>query len=126
MEYEPDLPTLLAAADLVLCRSGATSIAEITVLGVPSVLVPLPGAPGDHQTANARHLVEAGGALLLPDDELDGPALAELLGPLLGDPERLGTMATAARTAGRPEAADRLADLIAHYAAPRREDGPDA
>jgi len=126
VEYEHDLPTLLAAADLVLCRSGATSIAEITVLGVPSVLVPLPGAPGDHQTANARHLVEAGGALLLPDDELDGPALAELLGPLLADPERLGTMAAAARAAGRPEAADRLADLIAHHAAPRREDGPDA
>ena len=61
VDYEHDLPTVLAAADLVVCRSGATTVAELAVLGVPAVLVPLPGAPGDHQTANARQHADAGG-----------------------------------------------------------------
>ena len=66
IEYEDDMATVFAAADLVICRSGATSGAELAVTGTPSVLIPLPGAPGDHQTANAQALERAGGAELIP------------------------------------------------------------
>ena len=72
MRYEDDMPTVYAAADLIVCRSGASTVAELAVAGVPSVLVPLPHAPGDHQTANARAMVDAGGALLLADADADG------------------------------------------------------
>tara|TARA_Y100001001_G_scaffold100382_1_gene98070 strand:- start:562 stop:1716 length:1155 start_codon:yes stop_codon:yes gene_type:complete len=124
--YEHDMPTLLAAADLVVCRSGATSVAELAVLGIPSVLVPLPGAPGDHQTANARHLAGTGGAVLLPDADLDGSALEEVLGELLSDSGRRDAMAEAARSVAIPDAADRVVDLILRHAAGRCDDVRDA
>ena len=124
--YEHDMPTLLAAADLVVCRSGATSVAELAVLGIPSVLVPLPGAPGDHQTANARHLAGTGGAVLLPDADLDGSALKEVLGELLSDSGRRDAMAEAARSVAIPDAADRVVDLILRHAAGRCDDVRDA
>jgi undecaprenyldiphospho-muramoylpentapeptide beta-N-acetylglucosaminyltransferase len=124
--YEHDMPTLLAAADLVVCRSGATSVAELAVLGVPSVLVPLPGAPGDHQTANARHLAGSGGAVLLADTDLDGSALEEVLGELLSDAGRRDAMAEAARCMAIPDAADRVVDLILRHAAGRCDDVRDA
>ena len=124
--YEYDMPTLLAAADLVVCRSGATSVAELAVLGIPSVLVPLPGAPGDHQTANARHLAGTGGAVLLPDADLDGSALEEVLGELLSDAGRRDAMAEAARSVAIPDAADRVVDLILRHAAGRCDDVRDA
>ena len=124
--YEHDMPTLLAAADLVVCRSGATSVAELAVLGVPSILVPLPGAPGDHQTANARHLAGTGGAVLLPDADLDGSALEEVLGELLSDAGRREVMAEAARSVAIPDAADRVVDLILRHAAGRCDDVRDA
>jgi|TARA_B100001105_G_scaffold32708_1_gene22923 undecaprenyldiphospho-muramoylpentapeptide beta-N-acetylglucosaminyltransferase len=124
--YEHDMPTLLAAADLVVCRSGATSVAELAVLGVPSVLVPLPGAPGDHQTANARHLSESGGAVLLADADLDGSTLDGILGRLLADAPRRDSMAASARSTALPDAADRVVDLILRHATGRCEDVPDA
>jgi UDP-N-acetylglucosamine--N-acetylmuramyl-(pentapeptide) pyrophosphoryl-undecaprenol N-acetylglucosamine transferase len=76
------------------------------------VLVPLPGAPGDHQTHNALALVEAGAGVLVPDAECDGARLAAELESLLGDPVRLRAMGAAAAGVGRPDAADRLADLV--------------
>jgi len=113
VEYEVDMPTVLCAADLVVCRAGATSVAELSALGVPSILVPLPGAPGDHQTANARYLEDAGGALLIPDLELDGDRLGVEMAALLTDVGRLAAMAHGARSVGRPDAADRVAAVIA-------------
>jgi UDP-N-acetylglucosamine:LPS N-acetylglucosamine transferase len=110
--YEDDMPTLYAAADLVLCRSGATSVAELAVVGLPSVLVPLPGAPGDHQTANARALVDAGAAVLVPDPQCDAARVDAELGSLLGEPALLARMAVAARSAARPDAGDRVAELV--------------
>ena len=124
--YEYDMPTLLAAADLVVCRSGATSVAELAVLGVPSVLVPLPEAPGDHQTANARHLAGTGGAVLLPDADLDGSALEEILDELLSDAGRGDVRAEAARSVAIPDAADRVVDLILRHAAGRCDEVRDA
>ena len=112
VKYETDMPTVLRAADLVVCRAGATSVAELSALGVPSILVPLPGAPGDHQMANARYLEDAGGALLVSDPELDGDRLGVEMEALLADAGRLEAMANGARSVGRPDAADRVVALI--------------
>ena len=117
VRYEHDMPTVFAAADLVVSRAGASTTAELAVVGVPSILVPLPGAPGDHQTANAQALVRAGGARLVPDGELDGNRLAAELNELVGHDDLLDRMATAAATVGRRDAADHVARLMEEHAA---------
>ena len=101
-----------AAADLVLCRSGASTIAELSALGLPSVLVPYPHATADHQMANARELEAAGGGVVLPDAELGATAVVGAVQPLLRDPDALASLARGARAFGRPDAALRLAELI--------------
>ena len=101
-----------AAADVVLCRAGASSIAELTVLGLPSVLVPYPHATADHQTANARDLEQAGGARVLADADVDATTLRDAVAPLLTDPDRARRMGAAAAGFGRPHAADAVADLV--------------
>jgi undecaprenyldiphospho-muramoylpentapeptide beta-N-acetylglucosaminyltransferase len=116
VRYEHDMPTVYAAADLVVCRSGASTIAELAVAGVPSVLVPLPHAPGDHQTANARAMVDAGGALLLADADADADRVGETLDALVRDRGRREDMARAARSLARPDAAERVADLVERHA----------
>jgi UDP-N-acetylglucosamine--N-acetylmuramyl-(pentapeptide) pyrophosphoryl-undecaprenol N-acetylglucosamine transferase len=115
--FVDDMPSLYAAASVVVCRAGAVTVAELSVAGVPAVLVPLPGAPGDHQTHNALSRAEAGAAVLLPDAECSGRRLAEILEPLLGDPVGLTKMAAAARGLGRPNAAARVAELVEIHAA---------
>ena len=112
LSYEDRMPDLYAATTVAVCRAGATTVAELAAAGVPSVLVPLPGAPGDHQTRNAQALVDAGAAVLVPDAECTGARLAAELEPLLADPARLEAMAAAARTLARPDAADALAELV--------------
>ena len=101
-----------AAADLVLCRAGASTIAELCAVGVASILVPYPHAAADEQTANARALADAGAALVVADAELEGALLADTCGPLLADGERLLQMGGAARRLGRPDAAAAVADLV--------------
>lgn len=115
IEYEDDMPALYAAADAVLCRSGATSVAELAVIGIPAVLVPLPGAPGDHQTANAMALVNAGAAVIVADAELTSTRLIDEVESLRGSSQRLLEMATSSGDVARPDAADRLADLVEQY-----------
>lgn len=115
VEYEDRSDLLLAAADLFVGRSGGT-VAELTTVGVPSVLVPLPSAPADHQTANAAALVDAGAARLLVDGDCDGEHLAELLVDLVDTPGRLEAMAAAAAELGHPDAAARVADLLEEHA----------
>jgi UDP-N-acetylglucosamine--N-acetylmuramyl-(pentapeptide) pyrophosphoryl-undecaprenol N-acetylglucosamine transferase len=110
--YEDDMPTLYAAADIALCRSGATSVAELAAVGLPSVLVPLPGAPGDHQSANARYLVDAGAAVLLPDPQCDARRVDAEVGGLLREPALLARMAAAARSVARLDAGDHVARLV--------------
>jgi undecaprenyldiphospho-muramoylpentapeptide beta-N-acetylglucosaminyltransferase len=110
--YEEHMAELYGAADVVVCRAGAMTVAELAVAGVPAVLVPLPGAPDDHQTANARALVDAGAAVLLADADCEAPRLGPLLDELLDDPDRRAAMAEAARRLGRPGAAERVADLV--------------
>lgn len=112
VDYEHHMPRALLAADLVICRSGASSVAELAAVGVPSVLVPLPGAPGDHQTANAAALVGAGAAVMVPDVELDGARLVAELDALMSDPLRLSMMAAAAAAVAHRDAAARVGSLL--------------
>lgn len=87
-----DMPTVLRAADLVVARAGAMTIAELTACGKPAILIPLPTAIYDHQTKNAREMEAAGGAIMLPQADLTGARLSELIGTILRDPQRLETM----------------------------------
>ncbi|MEI2653445.1 MAG: UDP-N-acetylglucosamine--N-acetylmuramyl-(pentapeptide) pyrophosphoryl-undecaprenol N-acetylglucosamine transferase [Microthrixaceae bacterium] len=112
VEYEEHMDQLLAAADVAVCRSGGTTVAELAVVGLPSILVPLPIAPGDHQRHNARALVDVGSAVLLDDADCTTDGLAAVLGPLVDEPARLDAMARDAWTIGRPHAAADAADLL--------------
>ena len=116
VRYDDDMPATLAAADLVVARAGATTVAELAVVGVPSVLVPLPIATADHQTANARHLVDLGAARLVPDAELDVDRLEAELAPLLGDRAALAAMGEKAKALGHRDAAARVAALVEEHA----------
>jgi UDP-N-acetylglucosamine--N-acetylmuramyl-(pentapeptide) pyrophosphoryl-undecaprenol N-acetylglucosamine transferase len=107
----------LARAHLMVGRAGASTVCEIAVAGRPAVLVPLRIALDDDQGQNARLLADAGGAVVLREDELTTERLAETLGGLLSDPAQLARMAAAARSVARPDAADRLADLVETVAA---------
>lgn len=101
----------LAAADLAVARAGG-GVQELLVAGLPSVLVPYPHATADHQVRNARWVERAGAAVVVPDDELDGPRLTREVEALLGAPQRMAEMAKAAAAAARPDAAERVADEL--------------
>jgi UDP-N-acetylglucosamine--N-acetylmuramyl-(pentapeptide) pyrophosphoryl-undecaprenol N-acetylglucosamine transferase len=101
-----------AVADLVVCRAGASSVAEIAVCGLPSLLVPYPYATGHHQDANARALVRAGAAAVVADDALTGPLLASRIRELLGDASRRRLMGERAAAWSRPDAAEALARVV--------------
>jgi UDP-N-acetylglucosamine--N-acetylmuramyl-(pentapeptide) pyrophosphoryl-undecaprenol N-acetylglucosamine transferase len=116
VRYEDDMPKALAAADLAVCRSGSGTCFELAAVGLPAVLVPSPHVTADQQTANARRLVEAGAARLVPDAELDGPRLAQEVGALLDDDAARASMAAAARAWARPEAAAHIARLALEQA----------
>ncbi|MXZ53291.1 MAG: undecaprenyldiphospho-muramoylpentapeptide beta-N-acetylglucosaminyltransferase [Acidimicrobiaceae bacterium] len=123
--YENDMAAVYTAADLVVGRAGATTVAEVAAVGVPAVLVPLPGAPGDHQTANARRLEAIGGAVRVSDEDLDATRLVTEVDALLEDPDRLDSMAGAARSLARPDAAGAVVDLLescARYPSPHRSE----
>ncbi|RCV50229.1 UDP-N-acetylglucosamine--N-acetylmuramyl-(pentapeptide) pyrophosphoryl-undecaprenol N-acetylglucosamine transferase [Marinitenerispora sediminis] len=105
-----ELPDVLALADVVVSRSGAGTIAELTALGKAAVLIPLASSAGNEQAHNARHLQDAGAAVALP--EVTPDILRAAVGPLLADPGRRAAMAERARAHGRPDAADRLVDVV--------------
>ena len=109
--YTDRLAAAMAAADLVVARSGG-SVAELAALGKPAILVPYPYATADHQRKNARWMVDGGAALLVDDAELGGDLLRRLVADLLGDPGRLAAMAVASAALGRPDATSRVVDEI--------------
>ena len=115
LAFVDDMAGAYANADLLICRSGASTVAELAAVGVAAVLVPFPYAVDDHQTTNARFLVDRGGAMLIPQPELAPEKLAELLQTL--NRERLLTMARAARAAGKPEATREVAEVCMGLAA---------
>ncbi|MBP3884617.1 MAG: UDP-N-acetylglucosamine--N-acetylmuramyl-(pentapeptide) pyrophosphoryl-undecaprenol N-acetylglucosamine transferase [Olsenella sp.] len=112
MPYIDRMGEALAAADLVLSRAGASSVAEIAALATPSMLVPYPLATADHQTTNARYLVDAGAAIMMPDDEIDTPGFASSLFSLIDDESKRADMVAAARGLGQDKAASALADQV--------------
>lgn len=112
VEYEHRMDRAMAAADLMITRAGASTVAELTTVGLGSILVPLPSAPGDHQRANAAHLVTAGAATMIDDADLRPAGLSAVVSELLQDRTRLEAMGAAARAMAHPDAAERVADLI--------------
>jgi UDP-N-acetylglucosamine--N-acetylmuramyl-(pentapeptide) pyrophosphoryl-undecaprenol N-acetylglucosamine transferase len=125
-----DMAERMAAAHLVISRSGASTVSEVAVIGRPALLVPYPYALDHDQAANAATLAAAGGAEVHPQSTLSTERLAELIGGLMNDPQRLAAMATAARTAGHPDATRLLADLVeaiasGHDIAPLRDAAQD-
>jgi UDP-N-acetylglucosamine--N-acetylmuramyl-(pentapeptide) pyrophosphoryl-undecaprenol N-acetylglucosamine transferase len=114
--YEDRMPQAYAAADIVLARAGASTVAELTAIGVPSILVPWPGAADDHQTANARPLAEAGAALLVPERDLSVARLQRELDRVRAEPETLAGMASAARALGAVHRSDALVRLVEEVA----------
>ena len=106
--YIYDMPAVMAAADLILCRAGASTLGELCAVGRAAVLVPYPYATGNHQEKNARLLEEAGGARLLRDEELTGESLGGLVKELLASPETLRAMGQAQRALDRPDALDTI------------------
>jgi UDP-N-acetylglucosamine--N-acetylmuramyl-(pentapeptide) pyrophosphoryl-undecaprenol N-acetylglucosamine transferase len=110
--FFPDMPQRLAAAHLVIARSGASTVAELAVIGRPSILIPYPHHTDEHQVVNARALEAVGAAILMQHAGFTAAALAEKLTALFEEPQRLAAMAAAAHGAGRPDAAMRLADMV--------------
>jgi UDP-N-acetylglucosamine--N-acetylmuramyl-(pentapeptide) pyrophosphoryl-undecaprenol N-acetylglucosamine transferase len=125
LEYEPDLGDCLAACDLVLARSGG-SVFELTATGRPALLVPYPYATGDHQSANAGWMVDAGAAVSIADDQLDAARLVSEVETLFTDRMRLESMADASRGLAMPDAARLIADQVLTAAGPETAAGPDA
>ncbi|WP_425038406.1 undecaprenyldiphospho-muramoylpentapeptide beta-N-acetylglucosaminyltransferase [Primorskyibacter sp. S187A] len=107
-----DVPRRMSEAQLVISRSGASSVADITLIGRPSILVPYAAAAGDHQSANARGLAEAGAAIVIPESQLTPETLSAQIHTILSQPAGALQMSQAALTLARPDAARDLADLV--------------
>ncbi|WP_171120658.1 MULTISPECIES: UDP-N-acetylglucosamine--N-acetylmuramyl-(pentapeptide) pyrophosphoryl-undecaprenol N-acetylglucosamine transferase [unclassified Ruegeria] len=116
LPFFDDVPRRMSDAQLVISRSGASSVADISVIGRPSILIPFAAAAGDHQTANARGLVQAGGAIMIPENLLDVAALSEQITAVLTNPEAAQKMAHAALSTGAPDATERLVHLVEQLA----------
>jgi UDP-N-acetylglucosamine--N-acetylmuramyl-(pentapeptide) pyrophosphoryl-undecaprenol N-acetylglucosamine transferase len=115
-KFIEDMPMAFARADLVVCRSGASTVAEITAAGKPAIFVPFPRAADDHQRVNAEALARVGAAVVVEESKLEGVWLAETIAALLGDPSRLAQMSEAARRLAHPHAARDIAALAARVA----------
>ncbi len=115
-KFIEDMPAAFARADLVVCRSGASTVAEITAAGKPAIFVPFPRAADDHQRVNAEALARVGAAVVVEESKLEGVWLAETIAALLGDPRRLQAMSAAARELAHPDAARDIAAMAARVA----------
>ena len=114
--YEDRMPDAYAAASLVLCRAGSSTLAELTAVGLASVLVPSPNVTDNHQEGNARGLESVGAAVVVVEKDLDVAAVAEQVAALMADPTRLAAMGEAARGEARPDTVERVADLLEEVA----------
>ncbi len=115
-KFIEDMPAAFARADLVVCRSGASTVAEITAAGKPAIFVPFPRAADDHQRVNAEALARVGAAVVVEESKLEGVWLAESIAALLGDSRRLEQMSMAARELAHPDAARDIAGIAARVA----------
>ena len=114
-----DIPRRMSEAQLVISRSGASSVADIAVIGRPSILIPYAAAAGDHQSANAQGLAQAGAAIVIPESKLDPESLGRQIALVLEQPEGAAQMARTALSTGRPDAASALAALVEGLAGAR-------
>jgi UDP-N-acetylglucosamine--N-acetylmuramyl-(pentapeptide) pyrophosphoryl-undecaprenol N-acetylglucosamine transferase len=120
-----DMATRYQQADLVICRAGATTVAELTAVGRAGIFVPFPFATDDHQTRNAEALVAAGAALMIPQVELSAARLADTITGCMQDRQGLRIMAEKARELGRPEAAETIVDDLYDLMSRKEENSPD-
>jgi len=111
-----DVPSRMSEAQLVISRAGASSVADIAVIGRPSILIPYGAATGDHQSANARGLVGSDAAVLIPESRLDAASLSQQINDILSNPKAASQMAAAALGAGRPDATQRLVEMVQQHA----------
>lgn len=111
-EYIYNMPTVMAAADLVICRAGAATIAEVAAAGKPAIFVPSPNVTDNHQEKNARIVEDHGGAIVLREMECDGDSLYQAASSLLSDPEKLQTMGRAVQDLAVPDSAQRILQII--------------
>jgi len=107
-----DVPDRMSEAQLVICRAGASTVADLSVIGRPAILIPYAAATGDHQTANARGLADADAAVILQESEMDVATLSQHIGGILADDRAAAKMANAALATGRPDATERLAEMV--------------
>jgi UDP-N-acetylglucosamine--N-acetylmuramyl-(pentapeptide) pyrophosphoryl-undecaprenol N-acetylglucosamine transferase len=114
-EYISDMPSVMREAELVLCRAGASTIAELAALGKPAILVPSPYVADNHQEENARKLHEAGGALMIRESECTGVSLYETVSSLLKDSDRLNRMSISQKSLSAQNAASKIVDIIIQY-----------
>lgn len=124
MEVRPyiyDMPLVMDAADLVLCRAGASTLAELTCIGKPAILVPSPNVTNNHQERNARVLERAGGAKVLLEGSFTAEMLYAMVRGLLDEPQQLSEMAQNMKAAGVPDAADRIAETILDLASGQKK-----
>ena len=119
--YIYDMPLVMDAADLVLCRAGASTLAELTCIGKPAILVPSPNVTNNHQERNARVLERAGGAKVLLEGEFTAETLYAAVCELLNDPRQLSEMGANMKAAGVPDATERIAETILELAAEKKK-----
>ena len=115
-----NMPTAFALADLLVCRSGASTVAEVTAAGKPAIFIPFPRAADDHQRRNAEAIANAGAAVLIPESELTPQKLAQVVTELLSDPARLQAMAARARTLAHRDAAAEMAEMAVSLGRPQK------
>ncbi|HDK16714.1 MAG TPA: UDP-N-acetylglucosamine--N-acetylmuramyl-(pentapeptide) pyrophosphoryl-undecaprenol N-acetylglucosamine transferase, partial [Nitrospirae bacterium] len=114
--FTHDMGDAYAVADLIISRAGATTLAEITACGKTSILVPYPFAAGDHQAVNAKKMWDLGAAQMIPDSELNGRTLADLIKHIFDSPDAIGDMERTSRSIGRPDATKKIYELIMRVA----------
>ena len=115
-KFIDDMPGTFARADLLVCRSGASTVGEITAAGKPAIFVPFPAAADDHQNVNARALERAGAAIVVEESNLDAAYLVDTIAALVGDAGRLRSMSAAARSLAHPKAVEEIAEMVARLA----------
>jgi UDP-N-acetylglucosamine--N-acetylmuramyl-(pentapeptide) pyrophosphoryl-undecaprenol N-acetylglucosamine transferase len=115
-KFIDDMPSTFARADLLVCRSGASTVGEITAAGKPAIFVPFPAAADDHQNVNARALERVGAAIVVEESNLGAAYLVETIVALIGDGARLQSMSAAARSLAHPKAVEEIAEMVARLA----------
>jgi UDP-N-acetylglucosamine--N-acetylmuramyl-(pentapeptide) pyrophosphoryl-undecaprenol N-acetylglucosamine transferase len=115
-KFIDDMPGTFARADLLVCRSGASTVGEITAAGKPAIFVPFPAAADDHQNVNARALERAGAAIVVEESNLDAAYLVDTIAALVGDAGRLRSMSAAAKSLAHPKAVEEIAEMVARLA----------